>query len=181
MKIAKSSRKKIIIVSLVGLLLVGVPVGAYFYFKPAPEKNGTSEPKISPPKPSTKKYPGPTDQEKQQTEQHKDDLSKQNDATQPAASDLKSVTPVISSADQTGVRAFISGIFENSGTCTFTYAQGAANFTKTSQASADASTTICYVTTASSDFPSSGSWSVTLSYSSDKSKGISVAKDFEVK
>ncbi len=188
MKITKKNHKKIIIISLVSLLLVGVTVGAYYNYKNTPSNLPASKPKISTSKPSIKKYPGPTDQEKKDTAQHKDDLARDQAAAaapqQPATNELKPVTPVISSVSQTGqeitARAFIGGIVENNGTCSFTFSKGASSFVKTASASADASTTICYVTASISEFSSAGNWTATLFYSSTTAKGTSQPKDFVV-
>lgn len=60
------------------------------------------------------------------------------------------------------------------GTCTITFTKGAARVTKDTSAYTDASTTICNnPRLARSDFPSSGDWSVTVTFTSSSSVGTS--------
>lgn len=87
----------------------------------------------------------------------------------------KVVTPVITSASKSGatvaIFSYVSGVIEDGGTCTFTFS-GSTTITYTSQGVANASNTDCRLSKSDSRF-SSGSWKVTLSYSSTKASGKS--------
>ncbi len=126
-----------------------------------------------------------TDQEKQQAEDAKNEIVKKDEqATQQQASNLRTVVPTIIDAGQYGqnieVRAFVSAIYENGGTCTFTFAKGAQKITKTSPGVKDATTTRCTNLSVPKGEFSSGSWSVVVSYSSSTASGSSSARSFEV-
>ena len=72
---------------------------------------------------------------------------------------------------------YVSNITEAVGDCTYTFSRGGQIVTKKTQALQNPTSTTC--TTAS--FPAaeleSGKWSVTLSYSSEKSQGVSALKE----
>lgn len=128
-------------------------------------------------------YGPPTEEEKAEAERHKEELARQMEQeSQPTGSEKKQVTPVITNASQNGqeamVSAYIQGIFENGGVCTVTFTKGSQKITKTSEAFADASTTICKSFAVSrSEFDSAGDWQVVVSYSSQTSEGSSQTKN----
>jgi hypothetical protein len=119
------------------------------------------------------KYEPPTEEEKQQAEAHKDDLAQQNNNPAPAPSTpnaKKSVTPVITNVDNSGLRGYVPGVIEDGGTCTATAKSGSATVTKTSSGFFNVSYTQC----APIDWDSqlaSGTWEFTLSYQSAKAEG----------
>lgn len=118
--------------------------------------------------------------------QSKQDIVDQDTAPTSPNDTQKTVEPSIINAGQSGddiqVRAFIPGVFESGGTCTFTFTDGAHTITKTVTATQDATTTRCpNVAVAKSEFAASSKWSVVVSYSSSKYKGSSDKTTFEVK
>lgn len=136
---------------------------------------------------STPEYSGPTAQDKRDAEENKiaverrkqiEEEAKNNprDATDPK----KQVSPQIVNASQTGdevfVSATISGLFEDSGTCTLTAVLGDKEIKRTSSGFADATTTSCTPFRLNrSDFPLTGNWSIVISYSSSTAEGASQA------
>jgi len=134
------------------------------------------------PSPTPTPTPGPTNQEQQDTQAHKDELAQQNQQPTPVpSSGKKSVTPQITSVNPgppVSIHAFVSGIFENTGTCTATFTKaGYTSVVKASAASAGATTTDCAaITVASTEFPAAGAWTLVLSYSSPTSEGSSASQ-----
>jgi len=131
-------------------------------------------------------YNPPTQEEKDQTQAHKEELSQQSNQSSGSGSTgtsagAQSVSPVITNASQLNqqitVNAYVPGIFEDGGTCTATFTKGGATVTKTSQGFANVNTTSCAPITANrSEFSSSGDWQVIVSYSSSKASGSSQSK-----
>lgn len=134
-------------------------------------------------------YNPPTQQEKDETQAHKEALAQQYQQQQsnPQPSTGKqTVAPVITNASQNGqqitVNAYINGIFENGGTCTATFTQGNLQVTKNNTGFANATTTNCppFVID-SSEFTSKGNWQVIVSYNSTNATGISQEETLTVK
>jgi len=124
-----------------------------------------------------------TEEEKQQAEDHKDDLVKQQEteANPKPAGQKKQVSPSISSADQTMISVFVSGVFEDGGTCTATITGPGNTIKKTSVGFANASYTSCEpIFLSRSDFSKSGTWSVSVAYSSSTADGTSANREFNV-
>lgn len=99
---------------------------------------------------------------------------------------IKEVTPIIVFLDQSGdvieSGALINGVYEDGGTCIFTAKQAAQTVTKTSSAVKNPTTTDCIpFSIPTSDFPSKGSWVVTISYKSLRGQGTSAPQTVQVK
>lgn len=124
----------------------------------------------------------PTAAEKQETEAHKRSLTEDTTTTPPTTpSGKKQVTPVVTSADSSSARGYVSGIIEDGGVCTFTFTRsGSQTKTTASEAFADATTTVCNPVNTSGLNLVSGQWTVVLSYSSSKAEGKSRPMTFEV-
>lgn len=166
----------IVIISTIALLVIG---GFYFVNrKSRPNTPGTDNNTQAQ---DGTQYPGPTEQEKKDAQTNKDKLANQTPATTSQNGAKKVVTPVITSANQTEVRGFVPGIVENNGICTATFTKGSTSFTKESKGFSNVSNTNCEpIVVSRSDFSSSGTWSVTLSYSSVTAQGISKVTNIEV-
>ncbi len=126
------------------------------------------------------------DADKREAEQNKERLAKTKDGSDttsnnnPASSNQKkSVKPTVTEATRTSVRAYVSGIFEEGGTCTATFTKGSETLTKTSAGFGNASYTQCTPINFDSSFLSAGKWSVALTYSSASSEGVSDARYIE--
>lgn len=131
----------------------------------------------------TIKYEPATGEEKKQTEQHKDNLVKNREKAESEAQNLpangkRTVTPVITLAQLSGsevtIQAYVPGIYEEGGSCTATLKNGTQTVVKQSSAFANATTTDCqHMVIPRGEFPSTGTWNVTVTYSSSKAEGVS--------
>jgi hypothetical protein len=164
-----SLRKSIFLVIAVLVLAGG---GAYAVHRwrvshappPPPTITGTDGKKIT--------LAPPTQAEKQQADDHKSDLVKNNaslNSTAPASQGVTSnvviTSPSSANPSASGVRAYVNGVFEEGGTCTATATQGATSVTKSSAGFENVSYTQC----APIDWDSplgSGKWTITVSYKS---------------
>jgi hypothetical protein len=105
----------------------------------------------------------PTSQEQKDTEAHKDSLTQKQT---PQGKD-SGKSAVVTSASGDEVRALVSGVIEDGGTCTYVFTKGSETISKTSAGVANVSSTNCVLfNPAPSSFLSSGSWTVSLSYTS---------------
>jgi len=114
-----------------------------------------------------------TDQDKQDTENHKKDLSQTSTPTPTTADGKRLVTPIITHGDQNTLNSYVSGVFEDGGTCTATITNTSTSqvITKSSQGFENASYTSCAPITSLG--LGSGIWQAVLSYSSSTSAGSS--------
>lgn len=179
----KSNKKKYIVIGAVILVVFSLcGVFAYNNFK-SNEKLLSSEDKIN--------LDPPTEKERQQTQQRKDDLienSGTNHSNTPEESGTKkTIKPIITYAGQYGknleveVGGYVPSLIENGGICTAILTKGTQSIQKTSKATANATSTDCPVISFSKDeVANKGTWSVILMYESSAASGQSDAKNFEV-
>ncbi len=142
---------------------------------------------------------GPTPQEKQATEEHKEELANQQNSNSTNTSDpknnssntnptpsqtpsgKKAVTVTVSYAGPAGsdgyvVNAIVSGVIEAGGTCTVTASRSGANpVTKSGAAVDNVSNTNCAPITFSSSELSAGDWSLKVTYTSPTSEGTTTS------
>lgn len=120
----------------------------------------------------------PTEEEKQQAENRKDEIVAQNEnQSSPSTSPdgKKQVTPVITGSDENFVRAYIPGVVEEGGTCTSSLSKsGSQTVTASSEGVANVSQTVCAIDISNKSL-TAGQWSVVVSYSSSASEGKSAA------
>jgi hypothetical protein len=179
---ARKVNKKILLL----ILLVVLLVGGFFVYRHFSSKPKSGSPvKTSLPAEQKVDLSPATQQDTEDVNQHKEDLSKNDQSNSSQGADLKSVSLVIVDAaqydQQVEVRAYVAGVVENGGTCTYTFTSGSSKVTKQTKAVADATTTRCpTLDVAKSEF-SVGNWSVSVSYKSLTAQGTSSAKSFEVK
>jgi len=173
----KKSRRKMLKPKTLGLVILAVllvGLGSWYLV----HRHNNQLPQSPNPDTSTIKYAPATSQEKQADDAHKNDLSKDQTNPPPATttpSGRVQVTPVITSATTSQVKAYVSGVVEDGGSCIFTFTNGTSSFTKTSSGFSNVSTTNCTpVSVSPSDF-SGGGWSVTLHYLSNKYEGTSAS------
>lgn len=152
------------------------------------------------------KYPGPTAADKQEVNQNKQRLSQQQSnnsnssstgQTKPGTGDTGSsgatkppsasnpATVNITFAGPYGqdiqVSSYVSNVFENGGTCTLTLTQGSNKITKQDQGIENVSYTTCPTFTVSrSEFPTTGTWTATVSYQSNTASGTSASRNVEI-
>lgn len=170
--------KKILLAILV-VLLLAVIAGSFYVL------NNRRDNAVPAKNPAVNLQPA-TQQEQSDSNQHKEDIVKQDEASKNPANSGKQVTPVIVDAGQYGsnieVRSYVPAIAEDGGSCTFTFSQGSQKVTKDATGFADATTTKCpNLSVGQNSLPSKGSWTVTVSYKSTTASGSSQASTFEVK
>ena len=131
-------------------------------------------------------YSPPTEQEVTNSQDAKKNNAHQeaSQENQPAASNV-SVAIAYADFDQTenaiDIRAFTPDVVEGTGTCTATLIKDGQSITRSSKAFIDSSTSQCEpILIPVADFPSSGTWELVVSYSSDKYKGTSSPMKVEV-
>jgi len=176
------SRKTLIILAASLLLLTG-SASAWYATKSDDKKQEQAE--STQDAHTDEQFPGPTDQEKEDANQHKDDVVKQQEVESNPQSGQKAVTPVITNALQNDQEIFagsyVPGVFEEGGTCTYTFTKGSLSLVKTNKGTPNVSTTNCEnVRIPRSEFSEPGSWALVVSYSSPKAKGSSESKTLTV-
>jgi len=167
------NKSKVLTITTIVLLLVAAGVGVALYKKHSDDQKQPTISTLSESQKGDINFNAPTDQELSDTEQHKDDVANGNSSTPATTNDGKRVVnPVISSIDKTTAYGYVTGVFEEGGTCTITLTQGTKVLTKTSGGFENASYTQCAPLDLSS-LGLSGNYTVTLSYSSPTSSGTS--------
>ena len=176
----KNSKKRLLIIAFIALL-IAIVIGYFFY-----QKSNTPEAEK---KTTTKTASGvnldpPTEQEKEAANDQKTENIKRDEAV---SSTPKTTTPsiVVVDADQYGntieVRAYISNLYENNGTCTATFTKAGTKVSKSSSGFKDATTTQCTpINIARSEFPQAGEWKYTVSYQSAAGSGSTNEKTITI-
>lgn len=163
-------KKNKILFGVAVLLIIGL--GGFFTYD---KLNDSTTIPTAPKEEQKINYEPPTDTEKQETQTNKDEIVQdQQNTTNPTGK--KQVNVTITNATTSNVSAYVTGIFEEGGTCTATFTQGSTTITRTSLGFQNASYTQCAPITP--DLPSGDSWSVVVSYSSPAAEGQSAAKTF---
>jgi ABC-type lipoprotein release transport system permease subunit len=176
--------KKIILVTVIAIITVGTLVAFASHSnstknqKKKQQTASSSSPHIN--------YSPPTKEDSARVDQNKQAIvDKQQAPTNPNATEIKTVVPTITYADeyqgQVEVGAYVSGIFENSGTCTATFTLGSKSLTQQTIGVTGASSVNCpAMTLPVTSFEPKGVWSVTVTYTSPTAKGISKANQVSV-
>ncbi len=172
----KIKRKRISKRVLVAIIVAACIVGSVAYIVYAQKADNDTNKKRK-----SITYSGPSEQDKKDAEDENSSASKREEIENnqsATTSSKKQVNPVITNANQSGdqvtVNAYISGVFEDGGTCTMTATKGTKTITRTSKAFADATTTNCSpLSIDRSAFSESGTWGVVVSYSSNSAEGKS--------
>ncbi len=184
LKIQKPSNK-VILGGLALLIIIGA--GAGYYIKTKNDKVA-DKPQTTAQGEQINLDP-PTKEDAQRVADNKQQIVDRDDAlkAQPrSGSSQKSVKPVITYAGQydgnVEVGGFVSGIFEDGGTCTATFTLGSAKVTKSVTAIKNANSVDCpAIVIGSNEFKQKGQWNLVLSYSSASYSGSSETKQIEVK
>jgi hypothetical protein len=164
-------------------VLAALVIGAVVYAQTRTDNSTNVNPPASPV--STTNQTQTSEQQKAENDARKDAIVQQQQALQNAAPSSpgtkKQVSVIISNASSSRISAYVSGVFEDGGTCTATFTQGSQKFTRTSAGFENATTTNCTpINLSSSDFPSKGTWNLSVSYSSANAQGTSETKTVEV-
>ncbi len=171
MIITKKNKKTTLITIILAVLLIIASVAAYFiFFKKSDTFQGTAGV-------SKVNYGPPTEQEKKAGDTQKnavveqDKLDKQN-TTNTNADVFISDASYYSDDNMVEVRGYITNVYENGGTCTATFTQGSQSVSTSSTGFQDAKTTQCGILNiARSKFTTTGTWNLTLTYSSPTAQG----------
>lgn len=176
MKKTRLPSKKIVIA---GLLTLGIVFGGGLAWNQ--RRNNTADTSATPSKTTNTPEANGADGEND-IKQEIINKEKAANQTPPETSNGKvKVTPVITSANQSNVSAYVPGVFEEGGTCTATLKQGSSTVTHTSEGFGNASYTQCAPLDLSTlSFPSKGTWSLIVSYTSSSSEGASNSQNIEV-
>ena len=167
---------------IAGIIVSGVLIagGSALYIN---RRNNKVDPPANTPK-ETINFAPTSPVEQKETDDHKDELVKDQPATTPPAgtsNGKKAVTPTITNADSQSINSYVMGIFEEDGTCTATFTRNGTTRTKTSAGFGNVSYTQCAPMDLESGFLSAGTWQVVVSYSSAKAEGASAAKEIVIK
>lgn len=165
------------------LVLLGLALAGYFAFGQNNSQMDSPETAASEPI----NFDPPTATEQQDAEETKDRIvsEQENSSSTPnpgqpqSPGSKKGVTPTITEASRSVVKVYVTGIFEEGGTCTATFTKGSQTLTKSSDGFQNASYTQCAPIELSGNFLSSGKWSVTVKYSSSVSEGTSEVQYIE--
>lgn len=178
MKYSSTSRRRKLLPVILGLvvIVVGASFLLYNLLNKAADKSV-----VMPETDNSVDLSAPTEEELKETENHKQSLSNDKQNSDSGGQMSSGVTPIITSADQSTVRAFISGISEDGGVCTATFSQGVNTFSKQSSGFRDVNSTVCEpINLVRADFVTAGEWTVTLSYRSSLVEGKSQEVKFNV-
>jgi len=181
----KPDRKRLLLVTGICVVIAAsAALGWWQYLRPSSNKNNqASSNDAATDRTSTINLEPATPEEKQAAEDRKDEIAnEQQSQNTPAGA---KVTPIITYAGQYGsnieVSAYVPGIIENGGTCTLTAQKGSSKLTKTVAGVDNAQNTSCPTFIVSRmEFSSTGTWTVTVSYSSTDYSGTSASKALEV-
>jgi hypothetical protein len=169
----KKNYKKFLIGGLAVVLLVGAGLAIRHF---------TSN--TTPATPEGVKLAPATPEEKQDADNNKDRIvasekngsSSSSSAPTETSNSKKQVTVVITNASGDMLNSYVSGVFEEGGTCTAAFTQGGSTITRTSQGFKNVSYTQCAPITP--NLPNNAKWSVVVSYSSNTAEGKSAAQSF---
>lgn len=181
----KSLYTKIGLAVVIGLIIGGLAYWQFVY-KDNQANNNTETSEQTEEDSDGINYSPPTQEEQQSSDDIKDKDTPVSNPSNPStssggnSSNKKSVTPTITSANLGGVSGYVTGVFEEGGTCTATFKKGSTTKTRTSTGFQNASYTQCAPIDIPSGFLSSGTWTLTLKYSSDTAAGTSAAQELKI-
>ena len=146
--------------------------GIYFLSNRPSNKNAAQEDSSS----ETINMDPPTEEEKAAADQQKDKNINRDETDKNTPPPTKNAQLYITDASQYDdtieVRAYVSNVYEDNGTCKATFTQGGNSVSESSTAFKDATTTQCgTINIPRSKFPSSGQWQLVVHYSSSQSSG----------
>lgn len=171
--------KKLLIGSIVAVSVIGLSVGFFMY----KSRDNQSVSEVTTDTGQTVNYAPATAEEKKQAEDKKEEIVKQKDQKENATSPSTGKVIVKPSITNTtgSINAYVSGVFEEGGTCTAIFTKDSTTLTKTATGFQNVSYTQCAPMNLEPGFLSAGQWIVTVKYVSDKSEGSSDPQTIEVK
>lgn len=166
----KASRKLIVSAAVI-LLLVG-SLGAFALLRSETPETTPSGVTLAPATPEERKS---SEDNKARIVEEEKQRSNSGDSSQ-SASSKRQVSVTVTSATAESVNAYVTGVFEEGGTCTATFTQGSTTISRTSVGFGNVSYTQCAPIAPS--LPSTSGWSVKVNYSSAAAEGTSQAYSF---
>ncbi len=185
-KIKKQSNKKLLLVLCAVIIIAGL---SFLYYR-STNKNNLEKPSSTTGQTQGLNLSPPTAEDAKRAETNKEkNVTRDetiNNTPTPEPGKKKSVKPTITYAglygDSAEVGGFVSGIFEDGGTCTATFTLSGTTFTKSVTAVKNISTVDCPVMSApKAQFTQNGKWSVTILYDSSTATGKSDPREIEIK
>ena len=188
MKVPRKQKKSLIVIAtLLVLALAGFVTFAYATKSVWPFYTSNNQPQTSSPtnqqgSSDSINYDPPTQQEIDNSQDGKKNSANQPGSTTPndPQTSKKSVSVAISYADRSDdktsieVRAFTPDVIEGTGTCTARFTKDGQTVTGSSKGFVDATSTICQpINIPLTQLGSSGSWALTVAYSSPGYSGVS--------
>lgn len=171
----KQSRIKAIVFICLVLVLAIVCIFIYTIIHKRVKKTNPQSPA------ETINYTPASPVEKKESEDNKDKIVKEQSQNNQnnTSGQKKSVIPTIVNADTNSVSAFVNTIFEEGGTCTATFTKGSVTKSKSSDGFQNVSYTQCAPIDISG-LLTSGTWSLTITYSSTTSVGSSASRQVTI-
>lgn len=160
----KLKNKKIIL--LIVILVLAIAVGSFLYYKS--QRDDSTSDFIN--------YNPPTKSEREAANSQKENnIEREKVDNAPVSQTAEVMIVDASQYNQTiEVRAYISNIYEDGGTCFVTFTRGGQTVSRQSKGFKDATTTQCEpFNIPRSEFTATGDWKVTVTYSSSAAKGES--------
>lgn len=166
-------------IAIAGATVLIFAVAGFAFYK----LRNSSEPAGQPTSPIN--YNPPTSEEEAESQARKQELREQQNQ-QSAYDSNKQVEPLVTSAYQSGQEIFLSayvpGITENEGKCTYTVTKNGQSVTKVTEGFVNVSNTNCTPASISrAEFNQTGDWQVTVAYRSSSASGTSQFKVLTVK
>lgn len=164
------------------LLVIGITTVAVLYYSFRNKEKPQAPPSIAANGDYLNLQP-PTKEDKQAVEETKKDIATKQD--NPSAVQPSSATVVVTRASQYDVTIEAAGyaqnIFEDGGTCAYTFTKNNLKVVKSTVAFKDVRTTNCTpVEINRNEFSEAGTWQLVLSYTSTKIKGSSISRPMEI-
>lgn len=179
MKKQKQHNKQLVIISMAIAVLIA-SLGTVWFVRRGTNGSVTMTPPQSSPYPDDQpiNLDPPTEQDLQEAEQQKETIAKEQETATSTNNPAGKVTPVITFAGQyeqnIEAAARVTGVFEDNGTCTFSFTKGTHAVSRESKGFTNVSDTLCTpITIPHGEFPEGGEWNLSVSYLSSSSSGTS--------
>lgn len=181
----KKNRNRLVLIAPAVALLV-ITVAVYFW-----RFHGTNNIPVKNPATQSQgqdiNYDPPTEQDQEDVNKNKEKLGEEQQPSTPTtnpSNNKHSVNGVLTSVyvdgDSVRAMAFIPGIVEDGGQCSFTFTKDGKTITKNSEGIADATTTKCQPLVFPKSSLSNGNWTITMRYNSRAAEGSSNTSSVEI-
>lgn len=175
------NKKIVTIISIISIAIIG---GIFYYWSSIhTPKSSAGQTAISTDSKKIDLSPA-TEEDKTRADQNKEEIVNKHNQTSEPASGKRTVTPVITYAGTYGSSFQVGGFvdaFEEGGTCTATLTKGLTKVTKSLTAVRGANSVNCpEIDFPLSSLPDKGTYTLTLTYSSDTASGTSASQNVAI-